>query len=312
MDVLTGNTEFMKKSENETILPKAASTVILAREQDGALKVYLLRRSSKSKFMPGRYVFPGGVVEREDEDTEFWKTRTDLAIHEISQLLGGDIPTKRALAHGVAAIRETFEEAGVFPGRKDARSHEIHDKICDLRSAGSLPKGWLREWFAEEEKSLPVSQLRRWSHWITPVNSPIRFDTRFFVSLLAAGQECVPDSKETTRGIWISPEEGLEGNDLGTIPLSPPTLVTLHELLPFSNAQQLHNTLENREWGDVRIPRQIISDRESLLLLPWDPEHIGDGAVEFQRHTLSFLPAGAPFSRLFLSDGIWRPVEVSK
>ena len=47
-------------------IPRPASTVILARYRNGELQVYLLRRSSRSGFMPGNYVFPGGTVDPED------------------------------------------------------------------------------------------------------------------------------------------------------------------------------------------------------------------------------------------------------
>ena len=39
-----------------------ASTVILTRERAGKLQIYLLKRSSKSGFMAGNYVFPGGTL----------------------------------------------------------------------------------------------------------------------------------------------------------------------------------------------------------------------------------------------------------
>jgi len=71
----------------------------------------------------------------------------------------------------------------------------------------------------------------------------------------------------------------------------------------------LKKALENRDWGRVIMPRQIISGRESLLLLPWDPEYRRDGEIDLERFKFSPLPAGKPFSRLFHKSGIWRPVE---
>ena len=51
---------------------RQASTVILVREKNSALEVYLLRRSTKSGFMGGLYVFPGGVVDPDDRGILSW------------------------------------------------------------------------------------------------------------------------------------------------------------------------------------------------------------------------------------------------
>ena len=299
--------ESMEKPGNEPVMPKPASTVILVKEEDNTLKVYLLRRSSGSLFMPGNYVFPGGTLEEEDWDAEFWKTRVDMETQDLEAHLGGDIPAETALAYGVAAIRETFEEAGVFPG-KASPVYKALDKMCTLRSAGRLPDIWLREYMADGENLLPISALRLWSRWLTPLRSPVRFDTIFFTAFLDTGAECAPDQRETTHGLWLTPEEGIEGNASGKIPLGPPTLVTLQELLGLSSAQQLLDALDKRDGGDVRMTRQIPVGRGILNILPWDPKYLQEGEIVPERYAPSFLPPGKPFSRLFLDNGIWRPV----
>ncbi|MFO7686791.1 MAG: hypothetical protein R6V60_11915 [Desulfobacterales bacterium] len=64
--------------------------------------------------MAGAYDFPGGRVEPQDRN-KAWETQVDLSPEEIFQRIGGDLTLEEALAHGMAAIRETFEEAGVLP-----------------------------------------------------------------------------------------------------------------------------------------------------------------------------------------------------
>lgn len=71
----------------EMSAPRLAATVILARPAAAGFEIYLTRRSSRSGFAPGAYVFPGGVVDPQD----------------------GEPPA--ALRN--AAVRELFEEAGV-------------------------------------------------------------------------------------------------------------------------------------------------------------------------------------------------------
>jgi len=66
-----------------------------------------------------------------------------------------------------------------------------------------------------------------------------RYDTRFFAAAKPSGQVCRPDGRETTHGLWISPEKGLAGNLSGEIPLNPAALITLHELLQYAKLQDL-------------------------------------------------------------------------
>ncbi|RLB91684.1 MAG: MBL fold metallo-hydrolase, partial [Deltaproteobacteria bacterium] len=60
--------------DTKKILPplRNAATIILVREKNKALEVYLLKRNEQSSFMGGLYVFPGGVVEESDRKVETW------------------------------------------------------------------------------------------------------------------------------------------------------------------------------------------------------------------------------------------------
>jgi 8-oxo-dGTP pyrophosphatase MutT (NUDIX family) len=277
------------------------------REINGEFNVYLLRRSSKSTFMPGKYVFPGGMLEKGDREINFWLKHTDSSLHAVSEKLGGDISGESALAYGIAAIRETFEEAGVFPG--DLTGEKMKN-LCGLRSSGKLSKGWFKSWIDSNGGLLPISELWRWSHWMTPENSPLRFDTRFFVTFIPDGQECTPDLSETTAGIWVTPQQGLEGNTSGNIPMAPPTIVTLQELLEFRGIEQLKENIRIRGWGEVTMPQQIFSGGESIIIFPWDPEYGRYGEIDLEKARSSALPPGEPFSRLCTDKGVWKPVSL--
>ena len=277
--------------------PRPASTVIMARENEGELQIYLLKRSSQSNFMPGYYVFPGGTVDNEDKDPALWK---------------GQVDEEEDVAYGVSAIRETFEEAGVFLAFRNEQTTGDLERICDGRIANGLPKGWLRELVMSEGWILAFSRLKRWAHWITPALMPRRFDTRFFLVFMPQDQECIPDKMETTHGIWVSPKNGLAGNLRGEIPLSPPTVVTLHELLSYLNLQDLKKEAESRQWGKPLRPRLIPLPQGAIILEPWDP--MIDQEVEIDPKGLenTILPVGKPFSRLWHHEGLWRPVGNSQ
>ena len=89
--------------------PVAAATVLLLREEPaGGFSVFMVKRSMKSSFMPGAYVFPGGKVDPSDYDQS-----TGLDDEELLRRFGGALDLEEARAHWVAAIREVGEEAGV-------------------------------------------------------------------------------------------------------------------------------------------------------------------------------------------------------
>ena len=291
------------------VKPRPASTIVLVREKSSAFDVYLLKRSGESGFFPGSYVFPGGAVASQDRDADLWSRHSDLDLQEVERRLGGNLPVAEALAYGVAAIRETFEEAGVLLASPAQASESGLLAVCERRKVEKLSRGWLREWAVSDHWQLLLSNLARWAHWITPEAIKPRFDTRFFLTFVPADQECSPDQQETIHGIWVTPEQGLEANLRGEIPLSPPTLVTLQELLQYSALKELQEEAKSREWGESRVPRLVRVEKGAVILEPWDPM-IQAKEVDFDLGTLKklVLPVGQPFSRLWLYEGIWRPV----
>jgi 8-oxo-dGTP pyrophosphatase MutT (NUDIX family) len=289
---------------------KPASTVILLREKNDRPQVYLLQRSQKSGFMAGNYVFPGGTLDTGDFDFDWWQNRIDMDTGEIAHRFGNSLSIEDAAAYGVAAIRETFEEAGVLIAhRKDGDLHAL-TQICKNRMVNGISGEGFREEIAEGRWRLQFSKLFAWSRWITPRLMPRRYDTRFFITLMPEGQVCRPDNFETTHGLWVSPEEGLAGNLTGDIPLSPPTLVTLSHLMSFNTVSDLRKEMAHRLWGDPIKPRLIITSDGPVILEPWDPmwdQKTADVPTDLSRR---ILPPGVPFSRIWRHNGIWKPVSV--
>ena len=291
--------------------PRPAATIVLVRAQGPGFQVYLLKRSDQSGFFPGSYVFPGGKVASGERDAELWLRHSDLDLPGVDRSLGGTLPAIEALAYGVAAIRETFEEAGVLLASRAEEADSGMRAICETRKVKRLSKSWFREWAVSGGWHLQLSRLARWAHWITPEAFKPRFDTRFFLVFVPVDQECSPDEQETTHGIWVTPAQGLAANLRGETPLSPPTLVTLHELLQYRTLNELQDEVSGRGWGEPRLPRVIRVENGAVILEPWDPM-IHEEDVKFDLANLMkiVLPMGEPFSRLWLYEGIWRPVGV--
>ena len=230
--------------------------------------------------MPGNYVFPGGRLEGMDWDQGFWLGHSDLALKEIVRHLGGGLPEEELVAFCIAAIRETFEEAGVLLAGRSGQPLEEVKEICGLRRKEGLDKGWLRELIVREQFSLSLSGLYRWSHWITPEARSHRYDTKFFLAFMPPEQECIPDNLETTHGIWVTPDEGLRGNLRGEIPLSPPALVTLHQLLPCRGMEGLKEEMKGHPWGEPCLSIFRRFPEGQLILLPGDPWFVEEDKID--------------------------------
>ena len=92
-----------------TAVPREAATIILLRQRPG-VEAYLLRRTGTLEFAPGACVFPGGAVDERDADPQIGWAGPDPA--DFAGQLGTSPDRARALI--CAAVRETFEEAGVL------------------------------------------------------------------------------------------------------------------------------------------------------------------------------------------------------
>ena len=93
--------------------PRPAATIALVRDQDGHVEVFLVRRHARSGFMANAYVFPGGRVDAEDASPQLL-TRLGADTAEVTARMEGTPDEVQAQAHLVAAVRETFEEAGIL------------------------------------------------------------------------------------------------------------------------------------------------------------------------------------------------------
>ena len=86
---------------------------------------------------------------------------------------------------------------------------------------------------------LATSVLQPWSHWVTPVGLPKRFDTLFFVARAPAGQVPEVDAGETTTLAWVNPAAALADHAGGGFPMEFATVSTVQSLRPFASAAAL-------------------------------------------------------------------------
>ena len=300
----------INKGRRDAVVPVPAATVVLVRERQNGLQVLLLKRSTASRFMGGNYVFPGGRVETADDNRQLWEAHLDCAAEEIADRIGGDAAGDQTLAAAVAAIRETFEETGVLFAHGQMSPVDTLRTIHADRLAGQLPPDWLQRLAVKKGWVLELSRLFRWSRWITPEQMRYRYDTWFYLACMPEDQVCLPDMRETVHHRWICPGDALKENLTGKVPLSPPTLLTLHQMLPYARQQSLVDAAACRSWGNPLQPRLISDGGEKIILEPWDPDyHRSQVRIQDLVLSLQVAPVGASFSKLWYSEGVWKPLR---
>ena len=216
--------------------PRDAATVMLLRPAVGGVEVLMLRRVAAMKFAPGAYVFPGGSVDPGDYAAEVGWHGPDPA--EFGDRLGAPAEMARALV--CAAVRETFEEAGVLlagaPGGGPVADPSGPSWEAD-RTALTAGQLTLAELLSRRGLVLRADLLVPWARWITPEGEPRRFDARFFAAALPAGQLATGHAAESDRIAWLRPADAIESARAGQISMLPPTATTLHDFAVASVAR---------------------------------------------------------------------------
>ena len=223
-------------SASGNVIPRPAAVVVLLRDLGAGLTVFLVRRHTKSTFMPDVFVFPGGSVALADSEAELQPRLCTPA---------GEGPTGLGRGLRVAALRECFEEAGVLMARRDGELLAIGgddvERFAIYRSELHAGAATLVSIAARERLTLATDQLVYWAHWITPEGMSKRFDTYFFLAAMPHRQNASHDRVETTAGLWTAPEEALVRCNRGVLPLSEPTMFQLRDLIGLATtAEALH------------------------------------------------------------------------
>lgn len=192
------NSDSERKSAPSNLRPKDAATLVLVDRSSGKPKLLMGRRKASLKFMPGLYVFPGGRVDKDDARMPHLG---DFAEADLAKMFArtSRMTERRLRAMALAAIRETYEEAGVLLGQRlaPARVPNAH---------------W--EPFSEHGVTPDLSALMFVCRAITPPRRPRRFDTRFFLAEAQAVAVTLPPDRRPDTDLeateWLSIEEARE------------------------------------------------------------------------------------------------------
>ncbi len=140
-----------------------AATIILVRDPATGPKILMGQRGANAVFLPNKFVFPGGAVDRDDATVPFARPMNDICSARLASTVKTGDPRRLA----GAAIRELWEEAGQVlgaPGQWD----------------GDIPQDW--QTYADTGHVPSAEALHFVFRAITPPTRPRRFDARFFLA----------------------------------------------------------------------------------------------------------------------------------
>jgi len=221
-----------------SIQVQPAATVMLIRDRPD-IEVLLLRRNARSVFVGDMWVFPGGGVDKADRDESLFPRIHGLDPTEAVKRLGTD----DAPAYWIAAIRETFEEAGVLVAIDG--SGAALDR-ADLATNANL--GWrdrlnsgstsMRALVDETGYTLDGSRFEYAARFVTPVGPRRRYDARFFVAHMPENQIASVDNDEAVSHTWIRPEHAIGQHQRGEMAMMTPTLACLRRLTRYTKSSE--------------------------------------------------------------------------
>ncbi|MFF7737478.1 NUDIX hydrolase [Streptomyces sp. NPDC007984] len=260
------------------VTPKRAATVMLLKDTGSGPAVHMLRRRASMAFAGGAYAYPGGGVDPRDDDHHVrWAGPTRAW---WADRLGVDEAAAQAIV--CAAVRETYEEAGVLLAGPAADSVVGDTTGADWeadRAALVARDLSFAEFLDRRGLVLRSDLLGAWARWITPEFEARRYDTWFFVAALPEGQRTRNASTEADRTVWIAPREAAAGYDKGELLMMPPTIATLRGLAAYETAAETLEAAPGCDLTPVLATARLV---DGELVLSWP------GHDEFTKH----IPTG--------------------
>jgi 8-oxo-dGTP pyrophosphatase MutT (NUDIX family) len=242
---------------------RPAATVLLLRDGEAGLEVFMVVRHRAIEFASGALVFPGGRVEEGD--------RAIAAATAPGAPLGD---------FRIAAIRETFEECGVLLARPVGAEALLDGgrlAVIEAAHRAALNRGELAwEHLLASEALVPAADaLVHFAHWVTPASRPKRFDTQFFLAAAPPDQLAVHDGDESVDSVWIRPAQAVAETDAGLRKLVFATRKNLEKLARFASVAEAMEAAAAARVVTVQ-PEMIRTEAGWRLRIPLAADYGGD------------------------------------
>ncbi len=259
-----------------TVAPRPSATICVVYQAPAGIEVLMVRRSAKTRFMPGAWVFPGGIVDAEDHDPAVAAIITNVE-HPV------------LLPWLAAAFRELVEETGIWLIDPPAISGADRSNV--FRSA------------MDNGSVFPADRTAYFANWITPSMLPVRFDARFFLAAVDGAMESYPDGDEVDAAEFVNVEEALRRSAAGEWQVPFPTQRTLAQIAAFDSVDAAIDGWRSRPVISVQPRIRLDADGPFEVVMPGDPgfDDLTDGPVD---------PDALRAANRIAGDGVGRPAEV--
>ncbi len=258
-------------------VPIPAATVLIVRDGDQGPEVLMVQRQAALAAFGGLWVFPGGKVDPLDRE---WAKRLAVgpAEPDAKPEYGlGDEPSLGVhdlLASKIAAIRETYEEAGLLyadPASPADRHAEAGLQTLPHYAQEHEPRPFHR-WIHDSGQTPALDRLAYWVRWVPPEDVLRRFDTVFFLAPAPEGQEPTHDGQETAAVRWVRFAD-FEDDALVCAPVTRVVLLELRQRYAQSgNLPSLIRDTARRARLTV-FPRRSYAEGDTYVVFPWDPQY---------------------------------------
>lgn len=256
---------------SEPVAPRLAATLMLARDSDEGLQLFMVARHRQIEFASGALVFPGGSVEPDDADRR---------LHKRAE--GADTVDAAMVPVLVAAAREAFEECGVLFARTEPGGPLVTgDRAVALgmtyrHSMETREIGFV-EMIEKEDLVLALDRLVHFAHWVTPPHMPKRFDTHFFLAEAPHDHILYHDGRESVDSVWITPRQVCEDAEADRRTVLFPTRLNVEKVARNRTVSAALSAARNAKVVSVRPLSETAGDGRLLRI----PEEADYGASEF-------------------------------
>ncbi len=235
-----------------------AATLILLREGSSTPEIFMQTRAQTMGFAAGMIAFPGGKVDARDMElaaSRLVRTQHDLDLTEI--------------AARVAAVRESFEEAGVLLTHGPAIAARTFIEAQPAIAARDLA---FSDFLARHDHQIDLDVLVPFARWVPPPGlHGKRYDTRFYLARMPDGVEAGHDGNEATTSWWITPAEAIARADRQEAEVMFPTRRNLERLALFGSIESLIGHALETPIVTVQPEIRVCDDGPHLCI----PEGIG-------------------------------------
>ncbi|GJG95445.1 MBL fold metallo-hydrolase [Cupriavidus pauculus] len=281
-----------------------AASMLVLRDGPQGMEILMMRRPQRDDDRSaGAFVFPGGVLDAQD-----------AALHPLCAGLDDAAASARlqveasGLDYYLCAVREAFEEANLLFAydasgqvvRLDDLGPDVHQQLREAASYGGKGLAHVCEMLGLK---LAVDKLAYCAYWLTPPGLAKRFDTRFFMTLLPAGQTAIHDGVEAVEHRWMRPADVID--PANNLTLVNATRKILQSIAHFATAQACFDFAQQQRNIALVMPRLAHGPKGQRPVMPEEPSYaeiarIDPDGAGHARYTLE------PGLAVRLSERVWR------